>query len=186
LLEIERLGMGMWVGFSYAMNAQIYAMAEKGNSAYEKLRMFCNGFVADNGFHLNGDFKNYGYTTFHYRPFTLESLFGYCDAVNEMLLQDHMGYIHAFAAIPELWKKGKISFTDLRSRGGVLVSAKACGGVTEQMRLKSKRGMQVRIKNTFGVGQVCVQTSKGSYTLHDTDGYFVLDISRGQTTLSAI
>lgn len=186
LYEIERLGSGAWVGFSYAMSAQIYAMAQKGNAARNTLWQFTHGFVADNGFHLNGDFKEYGYSTFHYRPFTLESLFGYCDAVNEMLLQDHMGYIHAFAAIPELWKKGKISFTDLRSRGGVLVSAKACGGVTEQMRLKSKRGMQVRIKNTFGVGQVCVQTSKGSYTLHDTDGYFVLDITRGQTTLSAI
>ena len=95
LFEIERLGSGMWVGFSFAMCAQIYAMAEKGNSAYEKLYQFANGFVAENGFHLNGDFKNYGYTTFHYRPFTLESSFGYCDALQEMLLQEHQGYLSA-------------------------------------------------------------------------------------------
>ena len=33
LHELERLGTGMWIGFSFAMAAQIYAMAENGNGA---------------------------------------------------------------------------------------------------------------------------------------------------------
>ena len=81
LLHLEQLGTGWWVGFSYAMCAQLYAMAEMGNAAYEKLRAFAKGLVADNGFHLNGDFKYYGYSQWHYRPFTLESSFGYCDEI---------------------------------------------------------------------------------------------------------
>ncbi len=123
--DLERLGTGLWTGFSFAMSAQIYAMAKRGNAAYERLRQFCVGFVGENGFHLNGDFRHYGYTQFHYRPFTLEGLFGFCDALHEMLLQDHTGSIELFPAIPEEWRKRTVSFENLRSRGGLTVSAKA-------------------------------------------------------------
>lgn len=123
--DLERLGTGLWTGFSFAMSAQIYAMAKHGNAAYERLRQFCVGFVDENGFHLNGDFRHYGYTQFHYRPFTLEGLFGFCDALHEMLLQDHTGSIELFPAIPEEWRKRTVSFEKLRSRGGMTVSAKA-------------------------------------------------------------
>ena len=123
--DLERLGTGLWTGFSFAMSAQIYAMAKHGNAAYERLRQFCVGFVGENGFHLNGDFRHYGYTQFHYRPFTLEGLFGFCDARHEMLLQDHNGCIELFPAIPEEWRNRTVSFDKLRSRGGLTVSAKA-------------------------------------------------------------
>lgn len=123
--DLERLGTGLWTGFSFAMSAQIYAMAKHGNAAYERLRQFCVGFVGENGFHLNGDFRHYGYTQFHYRPFTLEGLFGFCDALHEMLLQDHTGCIELFPAIPEEWRKRTVSFENLRSRDGLTVSAKA-------------------------------------------------------------
>ena len=123
--DLERLGTGLWTGFSFAMSAQIYAMAKHGNAAYERLRQFCVGFVGENGFHLNGDFRHYGYTQFHYRPFTLEGLFGFCDALHEMLLQDHTGSIELFPAIPEEWRNRTVSFEKLRSRGGLTVSAKA-------------------------------------------------------------
>lgn len=93
--------------------------------AYERLRQFCVGFVGENGFHLNGDFRHYGYTQFHYRPFTLEGLFGFCDALHEMLLQDHNGSIELFPAIPEEWRNRTVSFEKLRSRGGLTVSAKS-------------------------------------------------------------
>ena len=33
---------------------------------------FWESFCSVNGFHLNGDYKNRGYSSFHYRPFTLE------------------------------------------------------------------------------------------------------------------
>lgn len=185
LYELERLGMGMWVGFSYAMCAQIYAMAEKGNSAYEKLRQFASAFVADNGFHLNGDFKEYGFTTFHYRPFTLESSFGWCDALHEMLMQDHQGYVHLFPAIPFEWKDKKLSFKKLRSVGGVLISATLQANALQNVTFETQQPQTVRLKNTFGVGQVCVDDGLTKRVAVDTDGYFELQLGKGKTKVFA-
>lgn len=135
--NLEILGTGYWVGFSFPMSAQIYAMAKNGNAAAERLGQFCKGFVAENGFHLNGDFKHYGYTQWHYRPFTLESLFGFADALHEMLLQDHQGFIELFPAIPDEWKNGAVEFKNLRSRGGLLVSATLKRGELSLLTIKS-------------------------------------------------
>lgn len=145
IAELEALGTGYWVGFSFAMSASLYAMAKRGNAAYERIRQFCRGFVAGNGFHLNGDYKNYGYTWFHYRPFTLESLFGFCDSLHEMLLQDHRGFIELFAAIPDEWKSGTSEFKNLRSRGGLLVSAKLEKGEITKLSVRSPAEKQVEI-----------------------------------------
>ena len=137
ILNLEALGTGYWVGFSFAMSAQIYAMAKNGNAAAERLGQFCKGFVAENGFHLNGDYKHYGYTRFHYRPFTLESLFGFCDALHEMLLQDHQGCIELFPAIPDEWRSRGVVFKNLRSRGGLLISATFLNGEINTLEVKS-------------------------------------------------
>lgn len=154
LLHLEQLGTGWWVGFSFTMSAQIYAMAKKGNSAYEKLRQFALGFVADNGFHLNGDFKHYGFSQWHYRPFTLESLYGFADAIHETLMQDHMGFIDLLPAVSDL--SGKISFSKMRSIGGVLVSCKGFKGVVEQAILQTKKLTTVKIKNNFSACELTV------------------------------
>ena len=144
ILNLETLGTGYWVGFSFAMSAQIYAMAKKGNAAAERLGQFCKGFVAENGFHLNGDYKHYGYTWFHYRPFTLESLFGFCDALHEMLLQDHQGCIELFPAIPDEWRRG-VAFKNLRSRGSLLISATFLNGEINTLEVKSPKETSVVI-----------------------------------------
>lgn len=145
ILNLETLGTGYWVGFSFAMSAQIYAMAKKGNAAAERLGQFCKGFVAENGFHLNGDYKHYGYTRFHYRPFTLESLFGFCDALHEMLLQDHQGCIELFPAIPDEWRSRGVAFKNLRSRGGLLISATFLNGEINALEVKSPNETSVVI-----------------------------------------
>ena len=145
ILNLETLGTGCWVGFSFAMSAQVYAMAKKGNAAAERLGQFCKGFVAENGFHLNGDYKHYGYTRFHYRPFTLESLFGFCDALHEMLLQDHQGCIELFPAIPDEWRSRGVVFKNLRSRGGILISAAFLNGKINTLEVKSPKETSVVI-----------------------------------------
>ena len=180
--NLEFYGTGAWVGFSYAMSAQIYAMALMGNSAYEKLREFADGFVADNGFHLNGDFKNKGYSTFHYRPFTLESSFGYCDALHEMLMQDHMGYLYLFPAIPETWNKKTISFKSLRTVHGTLVSATLKNGVIESVKLVCKNDVNIKIKNTFGSDKVIFN---GTEVLQQ-DGCFDLQLTKGVNYVSLV
>jgi alpha-L-fucosidase 2 len=185
LLHLEQLGTGWWVGFSFAMSAQLYAMARNGNAAYEKLRIFAKGFVADNGFHLNGDFKNYGFSQWHYRPFTLESLFGYCDALQEMLLQDHQGYLDIFPAVPQEWMK-KLSFKKLRSYGGVLVSAKALNGQIEQVELVLPCDMEIKIKNTFNTSTLCCVQDKKEKFLTNCDGYFTIQGKKGKIALKRL
>ena len=143
--DLEILGTGLWVGFSFAMSAQIYAMAKNGNAAFERLKQFCRGFVGENGFHLNGDFRHFGYTQFHYRPFTLEALFGFCDALHEMLLQDHTGKIELFAAIPQEWKTRTIGFKNLRSRGGLIISAKLKNGIITELSVTAPKECRVSI-----------------------------------------
>ncbi len=183
--EIELLGMGLWVGFSYAMCSQIYAMAEMGNAAYEKLRQFADGFVADNGFHLNGDFKNKGYSTFHYRPFTLESLFGYCDALQEMLMQEHQGYLHLFPAIPEEWKRREISFEKLRTYDGLIISAKAEGGFTTKLVIESMKSTKIRVKNTFN-SDVVQMVNDEQKNILAKDGFFDIVMEAGKVTITTI
>lgn len=184
LLHLEQLGTGWWAGFSYAMCAQIYAMAYMGNAAREMLRIFAKGFVADNGFHLNGDFKHYGFSQWHYRPFTLESLFGYCDALQEMLLQEHQGYLHLFPTIPDEWKKAKLSFKKLRSYGGVEVSARCDFGKTTGAGLRLPRKMTVKIKNTFGADTLVAKQGGQTRTYTEKDGYFYVEGNRGKISLT--
>jgi len=183
--ELELLGMGLWVGFSYAMCAQIYVMAEMGNAAYEKLRQFADGFVADNGFHLNGDFRNKGYSTFHYRPFTLESLFGYCDALQEMLMQEHQGYLHLFPALPKEWEKREVSFEKFRTYDGLIISAKAEGGFTTKLVIESVKAAKIRVKNTFNrdVIQIINHEQKNIMV---KDGFFDIAMEEGKVTITTI
>ena len=164
LIQLDTLGTGNWTGFSFAWAAQLYAMSLNGNAAYEKLRTFAIGFVADNGFHLNGDFKNYGFSRFKYRPFTLESLYAFCDAIQEMLLQNHQGYLHLFPALPSDWKK-KVSFRHLRAYGGILVSAKAEDGALTRLTLENGVAQSIRIKNTFADAVLVVRTSEDERTV---------------------
>ena len=182
LLHLEQLGTGWWVGFSFAMSAQLYAMAHNGNAAYEKLRIFAKGFVADNGFHLNGDFKNYGFSQWHYRPFTLESSFGYCDALQEMLLQEYQGYLDIFPAVPQEWMQN-LSFKKLRSYGGVLVSAKAKEGKIQEVELILPRDMELKIKNVWNMQTLLCVQNKQETRITDLDGYFIIQGKKGKILL---
>ena len=180
--ELERYGTGRWVGFSFPMMAQIRAMAHQGNGAYENLRTFAHGFVGDNSFHRNGDFKQYGYSSLHYRPFTLESSFGYCDALHEMLLQDHQGFVELFPAIPDEWTKREIAFADLRSVGGILVSATARERRLLSVALKADTPRTVRIKNAFS--HTPHATCNGiAVKVNEQDGFLTVTLPAGETVL---
>ena len=184
LSEIEQLGTEMWVGFSFVMCAQLYAMAECGTKACEMLRKFADGFVEENGFHLNGDYKEKGYSSFHYRRFTLEALFGFCDALQEMLLQEHQGYLHFFPAIPEEWKMKGAAFYQFRSYGGLLVSGKIKKGYLQEITLEVPKPMHIKIKNTFSEKYVTLESQNAKQRIRETDGYFFLDLEKGNVKIT--
>ncbi|MBQ3545462.1 MAG: glycoside hydrolase N-terminal domain-containing protein [Lachnospiraceae bacterium] len=181
LKELERLGTFEWVGFSFGTAAQIYAMALNGNGAYKNLYKFADGFVEENGFHLNGDFKNRGYSNYHYRPFTLEASFGFCDALHEMLLQDHMGYIRLFPAIPDKWSDRKISFTNLRSRNGVLVSAIRDTNGLAEISLNSEKDIILNVYNSFLSNAIIISSNSQKQIVKNEDGIIKVKIEAGKT-----
>ena len=128
LLNLETQGFGLWVGFSFAWAAALYAVAGNGEGARYMLRIFEECFVSPNGFHLNGDFKKRGVSSFHYRPFTLEANMLFSAALGEMLLQSDEGKLWLFPAVPESWKQKGVSFSRLRAFGGLEVSAEMKAG----------------------------------------------------------
>lgn len=147
--EYERLGTGMWVGFTFCWMAQLYAVQRNGEGAASRLEVFWKHFCGPNGFHLNGDFHGRGYSSFHYRPFTLEANMCAADALQEMLFQMAEGRIRLFPAVPEAWKK-KVSFRKFRGEGGLLVSARMRDGRVEWLELTAGKDCSVTVLDWEG------------------------------------
>lgn len=145
ILDYERLGSGMWVGFSFAWMAHLYGIQQNGEGAYEQLRIFWESFCSPNGFHLNGDYKRRGYTTFHYRPFTLEANMYAADALQEMLFQQKGDMIHIFPAIPAKWQERLLSFTGFCGYGGIIVSAEWNEGEKCKVSIYSPKEKKVEL-----------------------------------------
>jgi alpha-L-fucosidase 2 len=149
LLHIDQLGTGMWVGFSFPWMACINARAGHGNRSMMLLETFMRGFLSRNGFNLNGDFKDYGYSWFKYRPFTLEGNFALAQAVHEMLLQSHGGIIRIFPALPESWSD--IKFTDLRAEGGFSVSAALSNNQIVSIKISAAKNGILNLKTPLKI-----------------------------------
>ena len=147
ILDLERLGSGYWVGFSFTWMAELYAIQKNGNGAAYQLGVFWKNCCSQNGFHLNGDYKKRGVSTFHYRPFTLEANFCAADALQEMLLQGENNVLELFPAIPEEWQEEAVSFEDFCVEKGLRVSAKREGGRVTLLILKPEYDCAIRINN---------------------------------------
>ena len=169
--HLEILGAGWWCGFSYAMMAQVYAMAGRGNAAYMRLWEFVKFFTGENGFHYNGDYKRYGISGFVTKPFTLEANYGYCDALQEMLLQEHEGFVNLLPAIPDEWDS--LEFKKLRSYGGLLVSLKYNKGKIVKVEFVTKRATDIKLKDNYGLADLLGVKAEG--------GFISLSLKRGKT-----
>ena len=169
--HLEVLGAGWWCGFSYPMMAQVYAMAGRGNAAYMRLWEFVKFFCGETGFHYNGDFKRYGISGFTSRPFTLEANYCYCDALQEMLLQEHEGFINLLPAIPAEWDS--LEFKKLRSYGGLLVSLKYSEGKIISVEFATKRAIDIKLKDNYGLSALLGVKAE--------DGFITLSLKRGKT-----
>lgn len=143
LKDLDRLGTKMWCGYSFSWLASLAARAKDGEKAAQALDIFARAFVLRNGFHANGDQSGKGYSSFTYRPFTLEGNFAFAAGLQEMLLQSHTGVIEVFPAIPASWKD--CAFTQLRAQGAFLVSAERKNGQTIRCALTSEKGGTCRI-----------------------------------------
>lgn len=144
---LETKGTRNWCGYSFTWAASIYARAKEGDNAANMLKIFSSNFCSPNSFHLNGDQKGGQYSSFTYRPFTLEGNFAFAQGLHEMLIQSYNGYIEIFPAVPDAWKR--ISFQQLRTEGAFLVSAKREGGLTDEVVITAEQGGWLKLKLPF-------------------------------------
>ncbi|MBS1667769.1 MAG: hypothetical protein JST58_10360 [Bacteroidetes bacterium] len=145
--HIESLGTREWCGYSFSWMASLYARAKEADSAVRQLQIFASNFCSPNSFHLNGDQKGGQYSSFTYRPFTLEGNFAFAQGVHELLLQNHGDLIEIFPAVPDGWKD--VSFKTLRTEGAFLVSAKKINGVAMEVKIFSEKGGKLKVKLPF-------------------------------------
>ena len=148
--NLKNLGTEWWTGYSFSWFANVQARMHDGNGAAETLRIFAENFCLPNSFHVNGEQYDRGYSNFKYRPFTLEGNFAFAAAVLEMLIQSHTGIVHIFPAIPDNWEKA--SFSNLRTEGAFLVSAKRENNKVYFIKIESEKGGEIKIKNPFDKG----------------------------------
>lgn len=143
--DLENHGIRKWVGYSVGWMAQLYIIQGNGDKAREMLHNFFNYNCTDNGFHVNGDFKNKTKFNMKYRLFTLEGNFIAHDAINEMLLFSEWGKIRLFPAIPSDWENAE--FEDLRAYGGLLISAEMKNGKIAYVKIKAEADCTFEIEN---------------------------------------
>ena len=176
LHQIDLLGTGEWVGYSFSWYAGLCARIGHGSTTISMLERYLDGFVSPNGFHLNGDFKNLGYSVYKYRPFTLEGNFAAVQAVNEMLLQNIHGVIHIGYALP---KGLSASFERMRTEGGFLVSAEISeDGMPRNVNIISTAGGLCQISNPWPGSNVAVISSR---TVETTGTLIVFQTDPGAT-----
>jgi len=147
LRHIEEKGTNQWCGYSFSWMACLYARANEADSAVKQLRIFASNFCSVNSFHLNGDQKGGQYSSFTYRPFTLEGNFAFAQGVHELLLQKRNDHIEVFPSVPASWKN--VSFKNLRAEGAFLISAKKENGIPVSLKIISEKGGECRIKLPF-------------------------------------
>jgi alpha-L-fucosidase 2 len=150
--NLDRMGSGSWVGYSFAWMSDILARARCGEGAWFYLRSFWENFCLPNGFHVNIDYKlrhSTGACNDQDRPITLEGNMAAADALQEMLLQCFDGVLRVFPAIPDHWREHGVSFQTLRAEGPVLVSSAITEGCVRYIRLKALKSGSFSVENCF-------------------------------------
>ncbi|ULQ51574.1 glycosyl hydrolase family 95 catalytic domain-containing protein [Flavihumibacter fluvii] len=173
---LDSIGPDFWMGYSYAWLANLKARAKDGEGAAKALTIFAKAFCSANSFHLNGDQTNLGYSSAHYRPFTLEGNFAFAAGLQEMLLQSYGGQIAIFPAIPASWKT--LSFDQLRAEGAFLVSAAMENGIVTRIKILSEKGGKVRLKLPSS-GELKITASNGIQTTKVRDGELIITATPG-------
>ncbi|OCT15181.1 hypothetical protein A8709_13845 [Paenibacillus pectinilyticus] len=180
--NLEELGKGLWVGFSFAWMANLYARQGNGEAALYQLKLLWENLCSVNGFHLNGDYRKRGITAWHYRPFTLESNMAAADALQEMLLQNYDGVIRVFPAVPAEWKRENIKFERLRGGLGSLVSAEWGKGKLQFIRLEAEKDAVVRVQNVFGTEWLILEKENKQMPITvSADGTYQIQLLKGES-----
>lgn len=158
LHDIRVKGVGEWTGWAFPWMSLIASRAAYGNMAWQMLDIYANSFITPNTFHINGDPRIFGLSLFDYSPMTLEAGFGAAAAIMEMLLQSYDGCIRVFPSMPDRWHDAY--FSNLRTEGAFLVTAKTTEGRVRFVLVTSEAGLPCVLKNPFNGDAEVVRVGK--------------------------
>lgn len=145
-VHLFREGTGEWTGWSFPWASLIAGRAGRLEAAHQYLQNYLDAFISDNSFHLNGDFKQKGFSSHRYKPMTLEAGFAAAAAILELLLRSDGGVIRVFPGAV-YWPDA--TFENLRAEGAFLVSAQKQDGHVIGIRIYSEKGGLCRIEDPF-------------------------------------
>ena len=174
---LDSIGAANWCGYSYSWEANLKARAKDGDGAAKALEIFAKAFCSPNSFHLNGDQTKSGYSTFTYRPFTLEGNFAFAAGLQEMLLQSYAGFIEVMPAVPASWKD--VSFSSLRTEGAYLVDAKKLGGKITEIEVLATADGNMTLKLPEGKYKKTLTGKAGG--LKEENGFLKVFMEKGSS-----
>ena len=123
-------GEGWHPGWSWAWLANLLARLDDKEGTYSMIHRLFREKTLDNLFDTHS-------------PFQIDGNFGGAAAIGEMLMQSHEGEISVIPAVPEALNG---SFTDLRARGGVTVSAEWKEGRVIWVKLRADKPCTVKLR----------------------------------------
>ena len=129
-LERRLAGGGGHTGWSRAWLICLYARLKDGKEAYKHIRELLTRSTLDNLFDTHP-------------PFQIDGNFGGAAGIAETLLQSHEGYI---SLLPAVTADCSGSFTGLKARGNVRVSAKFRNGKVTSAEFSSPITQTIRVK----------------------------------------
>ncbi|MFE4060544.1 Tat pathway signal sequence domain protein [Streptomyces sp. NPDC059096] len=123
-------------GYSYTGAASLYAMAGRGNTALDYLKLF---------FDPTTRFPCRANTHYTEAGPVIETPLSASQSVHDMVCQSWGGTVRVFPAVPDAWQD--VTLHDFRTQGAFLVSAVRAGGVTRFVRVRSLAGEPLRLKH---------------------------------------
>jgi alpha-L-fucosidase 2 len=176
---LDEVGPGNWCGYSYAWEGNLKARAKDGAGAARALEIFAKAFCSPNSFHLNGDQTKSGYSSFQYKPFTLEGNFAFAAGIQEMLLQSYAGFIEIMPAIPDHWKD--VSFNSLRTEGAFLVDAEKKNGKLAYVKINATVDGPLTIK--MPTGNWSYKSDSPATVIKNDHGMLKASMKKGSTVI---
>jgi alpha-L-fucosidase 2 len=106
--------------------------------------------------------KTYGNLWTTHPPFQIDCNFGFAAAVNEMLVQSHMGYIHVLPALSKEWNSGSVR--GMRVRGGFELDMSWDEGQLRSLTVHNKSNPEGKCRMRIGSKELEINLQKGKKT----------------------
>lgn len=145
-------------GWSMGWKVNFWARLLDGNKAYKLIEDQLNPAPDEEKGQNGGTYPNLFDA---HPPFQIDGNFGCTAGIAEMLMQSHDGDIHLLPALPDKWKKGKVS--GLIARGGFVVDIAWDNGKLTYLKVQSKLGgnCRIRLHDNLSSKKVSLKEAKG-------------------------